>query len=351
MAIPVSILVARMRLKWLLIAAALCTAIITCLMVVIQSVTLILLLGILAGASFIIHHVVAAPFFMRNSLPKERIYLFGINYAVEILSSVIAVAVGGWLAREWTGTFGSELLGLRGALLVGSATVALAVIPYLSIHSPAPPRGEPGRLRLLRHRQPKLLAKLLVPGFLVGCGAGLIIPFLNLYFRDRFDQGPDAIGRIFSVSQALTAFGFLLGPVLARRFGMVRTVASAEILSIPFFLLLAFTTRLEVAILAFWMRGALMNMNHPVSRNFAMEAVDEDQQPLTNAAMETAWSLSWMISTQVGGWIIEHHGYSIPMFITVGLYFTASCLYFAFFHDFERRVLVPKRLAEEAARA
>ena len=175
--------------------------------------------------------------------------------------------------------------------------------------------------------------------FLVGCGAGLTIPFLNLYFRDRFDLEAGSIGTIFSAAQAITAVGFAVGPAMARRLGMVRAVATTELLSIPFFLTLAFSHHLGLAVVAFWARGALMNMNQPISRNFAMEAVDEDQQPVTNSVIELSWSLAWMICTQVGGWLIDHHGFVPPMLVTVTLYFSASVLYLFFFHDYERRVL------------
>ena len=94
-----------------------------------------------------------------------------------------------------------------------------------------------------------------------------------------------------------------------------------------------------------------MNMSHPINRNFAMEVVEPHQQAFTNAVMEMSWGVSWMVSTQIGGLLIEHYGFSLPMLITVVLYFVSSLLYLLFFHDYERRVLVPKREAEEVAEA
>lgn len=351
MAIPVSLLIARMRLKWLLMLAAVATAAGSALLVVLKSMELLILAAVFTGAAFIIHHVVSAPFFMRNSTPKERIYLFAVNYSVEILTSVVGVGLGGWFARYLGQSLGSDLLGLRITLLGASAVLALAVVPYIFIHSPAPPRTASNVFRGWRARWPRGLEKLIAPNFLVGLGAGLIIPFLNLYFRDRFDLDAGAIGRVFAVSQGLTALGFAVGPVFARRLGMVQSAVWAQLLSIPFFITLAFTTHLEIAVVAFWFRAALMNMSHPINRNFAMEVVEADQQAFTNAVMEMSWSVSWMVSTQVGGLLIEHYGFALPMLITVVLYFVSSLLYLGFFHDYERRVLVPKREAEGAAEA
>lgn len=351
MAIPAAILAGRVRLKWMLVAAAISTTVVSALLVLIRSEALLYLVALFLGASFIVHHVISAPFFMRNSTPKERIYLFGLNYSLEILTSVIGVAFGGWLARELGESLGSDLLGLRYTLLGASGFLLLAAVPYLFIHSPTPPPEEREGVRFWKMKRPAILARLVTPTFVLGMGAGLIIPFLNLYFRDRFDLGTDAIGRVFAVSQGLTAFGFMIGPVFAKRFGMIQTVVAAELLSIPFFITLAFTPNLELAIVAFWFRGALMNMNHPISRNFAMEAVEVKQQAFTNAALEMAWSISWVVSTQVGGILIENYGFKTPMLITVGFYLVSSYLYWYFFHDFERKVLIPKREAEAAETA
>ena len=347
MAIPASILAVKFRLKWLLAAAAVFTAGSSALLVSVRPTWLLMVAAGLTGGAYIIHHVVSAPFFMRNSTPKERLHLFGVNHALEILASVAGVAGGGWVAQYLGQRMDSDLWGFRITLWIAAGMLSLSLIPYLLIRSPAPPKQKSTTgFKVWRVKRPGLLVKLMTPTFLIGCGAGLIIPFLNLYFRDRFDLETGAIGQVFAASQVLTAVGFILGPALADRFGMIRTVVAAEIFSIPFFVAMAFTSHLEVAVIAFWFRGALMNMNHPISSNFTMEAVDRDDQTFTNAIMEMTWSLSWAVSTQIGGWLIEGHGFTLPMMITVGLYFTSSCLYLFFFHDYERKILNPKRAAE-----
>ncbi|HET9233048.1 MAG TPA: MFS transporter, partial [Candidatus Eisenbacteria bacterium] len=99
MAIPASLLAGKVRLKWMLIGATLVGAAAFSFLAVLRPVPLLFVVATTAGAAFTVHHVIAAPFFMRNSNREERIYLFGLNYAIEILSSVIGVAGGGWLAH------------------------------------------------------------------------------------------------------------------------------------------------------------------------------------------------------------------------------------------------------------
>jgi predicted MFS family arabinose efflux permease len=283
------------------------------------------------GMLFTIHWVAAAPFFVRNSSPGQRTELFGIASAVETLATVIAAFGAGFAARRIGTHLGSDLLGLRYALLVVAGLSFLAVIPFSRIRS-APAVSEKRRLReYIMARDYRLLGKICLPGFLVGCGAGLTIPFLNLYFRNRFGQDPQQIGGFFAVAQIITMAGFLLGPLLARRMGHVRAIIATELLSIPFFFLLAIADRLWIAVAAFWFRGALMNMNQPISSAFSMEIVPPDQQAATNSMRMLAWNLSWMITALIGGWLIERHGFTPNMAATMGLYLVAATLFWLFF--------------------
>jgi predicted MFS family arabinose efflux permease len=207
-----------------------------------------------------------------------------------------------------------------------------AVLPFMRIEGP---RAN-GTLTLrgyLVARDWRLLGKLLFPSALIGLGAGLVIPFLNLYFRDRFGQDPLQIGSYFAISQLFTVIGFLAGPLVARHLGIIATVVATELASIPFFLLLAFSRSLPASVISFWMRGALMNMNHPLVTNFAMEVVPSDQQAVTNSLRMLAWNVSWMVSTQIGGILIERRGFTEPMLITIALYLIAAAATFQFWRD------------------
>src|SRR5439155_24668226 len=102
------------------------------------------------------------------------------------------------------------------------------------------------------------LRPIAVNGLLIGAGAGLVIPFMNLYFAERFHCSSAQIGTFFSVAQVCTAAAALLGPALARRFGKLRTAVIAQLLSLPFLLTLGIERRLPMAVGAFWARATLM---------------------------------------------------------------------------------------------
>lgn len=293
--------------------------------------------AVIMGASFVfgmlftVHMVAAAPFFMRNAAREDRIYLFGFANAVQTLAVVVASVGVGWTALLLRQISGSEVVGLRVSLLGVAFVTAFAAAFFLRIKSPAPLEARRTIRDYVVARDWRLLFRLTLPAFIVGMGAGLIIPFLNLYFRDRFGQDPGRIGWFFAVSQFLTMVGFLAGAPMARRIGSVRSIVLTEALSIPFFLMLAITQNLALAVLAFWIRGALMNMSHPISTNFAMEMVDPAEHTVTNSLRALAWNASWMFSAQLGGWMIERGGYNPPMFAAMAMYAFSSVLFYRFF--------------------
>ncbi len=329
--LPAAIWIDRFSARRVFSIAAAGFAIALLLQLYIPNPALLMLASLATMICFTVHWVAAAPFIMRNAGRESRTELFGIASALETFATVISAFGGGYLARRLGLHLDSELLGLRYTLSIIAGLSFLAVLPFARIMSDPLPSARRGWREYAITRNWRLLGKICLPIFVVGCGAGLTIPFLNLYFRNRFGQDPQQIGSFFAVAQILMMIGFLLGPILARRFTHVRAIVMTELLSIPFFLILAAARRLWIAVGAFWIRGALMNMNHPVSSAFSMEIVPENQQATTNSLRMLAWNLSWMCMTPLGGWLIERHGFKPNMIGTMGFYLLAAALFWRFF--------------------
>ena len=337
-AIPAAVVVDKWPVGKLLACSAAGFAVALGLPFVFPHMAVLFACAVAAGMLFTVHWVAAAPFFMRTAKPEDRADLFGLVHAMETIATLIAALGVGAIARWGQSWLGTERLGLElGFAVVIVLTLTSAPVFALIACPPVAAEGKPWRDQF-RARDWSLLLKLVVPATLVGLGAGLIIPFMNLYFRNRFALDPQQIGSVFAAGQVFTTVGFLLGPALARRFGSVAAIVTTELASIPFFLTLAFANSLPVAIGAFWMRGALMQMNQPISTAFAMEQVPADQQAVTNSVRHVAWNLAWTVSTQIGGLWIAASGFTPPILAAVALYVVASSSFAWFFG--KRRALV-----------
>ncbi len=338
-AIPAAMLLSRVRLKPILIASTLLFAFFSYYITTATQLYFLIGCSLLAGMSFSFYRVAAAPFYMRNSSPTERTHLFSVSFGMMLLSGMAGSIGSGKLVTVIQGITGDIILGYKYTLFVGILIGLIALIPFLMIKS-SNPSAEENKITLSWdqfRRRGKFYFKVTFSNFLVGAGAGLIIPFLNLYFRDRFNLSPDMIGVYYFVVQFSMLIGSLSGPVLAKKFGLVRTVVITQLASIPFMLTLSYTYFLPLAFAAFVIRGGLMNLGVPIVTNLGMELSDKKEQGLVNALLMVAWTSAWMVSAAVGGELIERQGYTFTMNITVILYVISSITFYLFFKDTEKK--------------
>jgi predicted MFS family arabinose efflux permease len=336
MAIPAAMLVSRLSARAIMISSSIAAAAGFAWQTLAPQVGMILAASFTTGGMLAFSRVAGAPFLMNHSTASERAHVFSLSFAATLGAGLLTNVGAGSLHRVLVGVTGSTLTAYHAVLLLACSFAVGGALAFSRI-----PRGIVGQraarmpLREFWNTRGRLLFKLTFPFFLVGMGAGLIIPFLNLYFRDRFALTPQTIGVYYGLVQATMILGVLVGPELARRFGMVKTIVFSEWASLPFMVILAFTHNLPLATMAFLMRGGLMNMGVPISNNYMMERVGERDRALVNSWSMVAWSLSWAITAALGGSMIERSGYVMPLLIASGLYVASSALYFLYFRRCE----------------
>ncbi len=338
-AMPCAILISRYRIKPLLVWSTLLVVVSYYFMITVESSMFIIIAGFSVGALLSVVRVASAPIIMRNSTPKERTYVFSLNFANWMFAGIIGSFVGGHAQKWYESTIQAGPASYRFVLYGGMLLGLLSIIPFIMMRATPPSKDEKKfvlDMNLIR-KQGKLLFKLSFPFFLVGSGAGLIIPFLNLYFRDVFNMSTERIGVYYAAVQATMIIGTMAGPVLAKRIGMVRTLVFTELASVPFMLLMAYSGNVPLVVMSFLCRGALMNMGQPIGTNFTMEMVPKETHALANSMTMIAWTASWALSTQLGGWVIEKHGYTQSFIIAAGLYAVSAMLYYYYFSRSEEK--------------
>jgi predicted MFS family arabinose efflux permease len=177
----------------------------------------------------------------------------------------------------------------------------------------------------------RLLAPIGLNAILIGCGAGLVIPFMNLYFVRRFACSSAQIGSFFSAAQVLTAIASLLGPAVARRFGKLRTAVGSELLSLPFLVTLGAESRLSIAVGAFLMRATLMQAATPLLNAFVMEVLPPELRARMSSLTNLLWNVGWAVSATLAGLVIERFGYAVPFYCTAALYACAATTFYLSF--------------------
>lgn len=297
---------------------------------------IILAASFVAGIGQSLLAIAAAPFLSEHSTARERTHLFSAFFAIELFAAVIGSLVGGGapqLLRAFpTQGWLAGPMADRATLVLGALIAGAAILPYLRMaglqerplaHGVAP--AAPA--------ERKQLVPIAVNAFLIGAGAGLVIPFMNLYFAGRFAASSAQIGVFFSLAQVSTAIAALLAPVVARRFGKLRTATISQLLSLPFLITLGAESHLHFAVIAFWLRATFMQAATPLLGAFVMEALPPSLRARATSLMNLVWNVGWATSATLSGVLIQRFGYAVPFYVTAFLYaFAALLFYFSFRH-------------------
>ncbi len=303
-----------------------------------------------AGAGQSLFQIAAMPFITEHSTPKERTHLFSTFFAMALIAGVVGSAAGGALPALLLALPAefrpSRLVAYRIALLLAGSCSIAGLVPLARL------RGlKEAALRTERESLPPGAHRRLVPialnFLLIGSGAGLVIPFMNLYFSERFHRSSADIGLYFSVAAIVTALASLLGPALARRFGKMRTAVASQVLSLPFLVTLGHERHLGVAVGSFLLRATLMQAATPLLQNFVMEALPPALRARSSSVNNLVWNVGWAISASLAGVVIQHWGYAVPFYLTATLYASAALLFYLSFRNLPEYPTDP-RLSEEA---
>jgi len=338
-ALPAAFLFRRMPARTLLVGGGALAAVGYVLQASLVQPELLLLVAFLTGMVLTIFRLSIAPVVMKESAIERRPFLFSASFGVFFLSAILGSAVGGALPHLVHVVAPGSSQALRLSLFAAAAITLASAFPFLAMRSGEEGSGaaaRPGALEQIKDLLEidwGLHLKLILPSAMIGLGAGLIIPFLNLYFKDRFGLTEGAIGILFSVMQGFMVAGNLFGPAVSRRLGLVLGVVATQLLSVPFMIVLAVSHLFPLVALCFFLRGGLMNMNQPLVSHFAMEVVPERDHAVTNSLLSLSWYLAWTVSAEMGGALIERKGYEEPLLIAAALYVGASVLYWIFFKD------------------
>jgi predicted MFS family arabinose efflux permease len=144
---------------------------------------------------------------------------------------------------------------------------------------------------------------------LIGMGAGLFIPYFNIYFVQYLKASTALFGLLNGGATAITALLTLAAPWLARRVGKVNSIVLTQLSSIPLLVTIGLIPLLPFAATLYLFRQGLMDMSTGVLQVFSMEAVPEQHRGLANSSYQAAFYVPWALMTPLGGLLIVHLGY------------------------------------------
>jgi len=343
--IPAGILSDRIGRKKVIFIGIFLTGFILIFRSVMEYRTLLIASAFLCGLTQAFIQVSSVPLLAENSEPNQRVSLFSLHYGMNTVSNVLGNLIGGFLT-DILGTYYSPLLSIRITLLLGSIIFLLGLIPTWKIKDQPQRRAQKVKnfnaatFFKAHKKNLKIIIAFATAQLLIGFGAGLVIPYLNLYFADRFHASNSTIGLIISLGQAATAIAMFIGPIAVRKVGEVKAVVFFQLSSLPFLILTGYTHNLLFAAIGFLFRQALMNAGNPIQMSLMMAKVDDSVKGFANSVNQMVFSLGWALMGPVSMTIVakngSYQGYAMVFTITCLLYLVGSVYFFIVFHSLNK---------------
>lgn len=293
------------------------------------------------GASFTFMQIPVLPFILRNAKPEIQTQAISLSYSTWSLAGIVS-AVLVWVLNSWNPYWFSErnmligitLISFTGVYCVWKIRITENVQQY-----------EQTRFDLRGHDW-KLIAHALIPALIIATGAGLTIPFINLFFSRVHHLETNTISLWNFVAALLVAFVALLVPRIKNSLGYKLAIPLTQSFAVISLILLAtteFYSTLSIAVIiavgCYLLRQPLMNMAGPMTSEIAMNYVGKKNQEITSALMAAVWSGTWFISTRFVFGTLRKTGWPyVDIFlITAALYAFGIVMYMLLIRAYNKR--------------
>jgi predicted MFS family arabinose efflux permease len=275
----------------------------------------------------------------------RRATRFGQQIALGTTAAFLSSAIAGGLAAPVAAALGVQPggpLALRALVACGGIIAAVSIVPVLAIHSVPVPRAT-----LAAPARNELVRRFLAIEVLFGFGAGSFLPFINLFFADRFGVPFGGLGLVLGVLAVAGSLGALMhGRFVASRFGAIPSIVLVESLSLPCALVAAFTGQLAIALAALAARHFLMFGASGTVNAFQLSSFTPAERAGANAVFALAWSAANAVGAISSGAVrsaLGPAGFTANLITLVIAYALAALLTWRFFagHDPSGDVGVP----------
>ncbi len=349
-ALPLGIYIRGKKLKPFFILAALIVPLTSALIiesVYREIVPLIKLAFLLWGFGMMLMRVCSLPFIIRNTSSDnstEALSLSASTWSLATIFSGIIISGLDWINNfslgNWILYFNERsILWIITFLGVSSIFFALSISEKEHDSSDI----DANIFSLYKNYDWKIIIKALSPLIMISIGAGLTIPYVNLFFNSVFNLSSSEFSILGSITAFLVFTFSLLVPSIRKKYGYWFTIVVVQALSICCLVIMAlmelyvtYSFALIIALVAYIFRQPLMHMAHPASNELLMNYVGKRNQELISALSSSLWSASWFISAKVFEWLrlLDFRYYEIFL-ITAGLYIIGNILFALLIREYE----------------
>ena len=301
-----------------------CIAIGSSFIVLVKNPILIVVMAIMNGFGMSMKSTAEGMYILENTTEKERVSVFSTTFIISNAGMMRAALMSSYLSNYFTSSEAIKYVFIISAIL---SILALVPIYFMKEPENLETRSLKDCFKGYVYIFNKKVANFMIYQFLIGIGAGIIVPFFSVYLKYSMNIEDSIVGTILSISQFGCIIGGMVIPFMSSKFGKVKSVIICQLLSIPFLLSIAFPQGIIIITISFFMRNGLMNMAMPLIQNLSMEMVSDKERTNMSSLISLSSNISRAIGIAIGGFLMENISYTVPYYFTVGFYIIAVILF------------------------
>lgn len=228
-------------------------------------------------------------------------------------------ALGAALPGSLQNQFGFRLLDGYRVLFLACSTLYFITAVLYSLLTPAVEVDNSSKLENLAKVAPetrRIVGKLTALFSLDSFGGGFLTDALVSYwFFRRFGLSERDLGFVFFAVHVLNALSHLGAAWLARRIGLVNTMVFTHLPSSLFLMAVPFAPSAQWAVVLFFAREALVEMDVPTRQSYVASLVAPSQRSFASAVTNLARNVWWAIGSATAGVLMQVFAFSAPLFV------------------------------------
>ena len=297
------------------------------------------ILFVLWGLFFTLFQVSSLPYVMRNTSVKNQSHAISLNYATHSFGTIIS-----GLFIFFSGQFISKID--EGDILILISSFGFFGVYFLLKMNVDLVDSVEERFKWTSYDW-DLIVKAIIPTLIIAIGAGLTIPFINLFFFHNFKIDSSDFAIVGGISSVLVAVLALFVPNFKSILGFKKGITYTQSIAVIALVALATTEffneywwAMPLAVICFWIRTPLMNMAAPMTSELTMNYVGSKNQEMLSAIMAAIWSGSWFFSSQIFRFLKQSGlPYAHIFYVTAILYALGIFMYYLLIRDYEKKRL------------
>ena len=275
------------------------------------------------GLSYAFMQVLAMPFILRNTSEENKTAAISLSYATYSFGMISAGTLVFLLQ-----SFLPELFQEFNSLMLVSVLSFISIVFVMRMGAKEKVPMHVGSRSNLSGFDWKAIAMAMTPSLILAVGAGLTIPFINLFFYKVYGMSSEKFSIVNAFSSITVAFAALLVPHIKNKYGYKVAITRTQSIAVASLALLACTEFFQdqgwayfAAVFFFLLRQPLMNMAAPATSELVMNYVGPKNQEIISALTASIWSGSWFLSAIIFR-VLRNEGmmYANVFLITAALY-------------------------------